>query len=49
MTKDGRTMLAGAISDDVTIMTRWHLKSEQEGGPEGRTRMVNNGIVSGKL
>ena len=49
MTKDGRKMLSGAIRDNVTIMTRWHLKCEQEGWPEGSTRVVNNGIVSGKL
>ncbi len=49
MTKDGRKMLSGNIKDNVTIMTRWHLKCEQEGWPEGSVRVVNDGIVSGKL
>ena len=49
MTKEGRKMMTGATKDGVTVMTRWHLKCEQEGWPEGSTRVVNNGIVSGKL
>ena len=49
MTKQGRQILTGAIKENVTIMTRWHLKCEQEGWPEGSVRVVNDGIVSGKL
>jgi hypothetical protein len=33
----------GAIKDNVTIMTRWHLKCEQEGWTEDSTRVVNSG------
>ena len=49
MTKQGRQMMTGATKDGVTIMTRWHLKCEQEGWPEGSVRVVGDGIVSGKL
>ena len=40
-TKDGRRMLTGAFRDNVILMTRWHLKCEQEGWPEGSVRVVN--------
>ncbi len=49
MTTKGRRMLTGAVKDNVTLMTRWHLKCEQDGWPEGSVRVVNDGIVSGKL
>ena len=49
MTKQGRKMLTGATKDGVTVMTRWHLKCEQEGTLEQYTRVVNSGVVSGKL
>ena len=49
MTRDGRQMLTGGTKDGVITMTRWHLKCEQEGWPEGSVRVVNNGIVGGKL
>lgn len=49
MTKQGRKMLTGATKDGVITMTRWHLKCEQEGTLEQYTRVVNSGVVSGKL
>tara|TARA_B100001287_G_C22680940_1_gene530324 strand:- start:3370 stop:3621 length:252 start_codon:yes stop_codon:yes gene_type:complete len=49
MTIKGRQMLTGAVRDNVIMMTRWHLKCEQEGWPEGSVRVVNSGVVSGKL
>ena len=30
-------------------MTRWHLKCEQEGTLDQYTRVVNSGVVGGKL
>ena len=48
-TKEGRKMLTGLDRENVIMMTRWHLKCEQEGWPEGSVRVVNNGIVGGKL
>lgn len=47
--KDGRTMLTGLDRDGVIMMTRWHLQCEQEGWPEGSVRVVNSGVVGGKL
>ena len=49
MTVKGRQMLTGSFRDNVILMTRWHLKCEQEGWPEGSVRVVGDGIVSGKL
>jgi len=49
MTKEGRKMLTGATEDGVIGMTRWHLQCEQDGTLEQYTRVVNNGIVGGKL
>ena len=49
MTTEGRGMLTGAVRDNVIMMTRWHLKCEQEGWPEGSVRVVGSGVVSGKL
>ena len=48
-TKEGRKMLTGMHKDNVIIMTRWHLKCEQEGWPEGSVRVVGDAFVSGKL
>lgn len=48
-TVEGRKMLTGHTREGVIIMTRWHLKCEQEGWPEGSVRVVNNGVVGGKL
>ena len=49
MTKDGRKMLTGGIKDNVTIMTRWHLKCEQDGTLDQYSRVVGSAIVEGKL
>jgi hypothetical protein len=49
MTKEGRKMLTGATKDGVTVMTRWHLKCEQDGTLEQYTRVVGDAFVSGKL
>jgi len=49
MTKQGRAMLTGATKDGVTIMTRWHLKCEQEGTLHLYTRVVGSAVVGGKL
>tara|TARA_X000001036_G_scaffold246013_1_gene229372 strand:- start:7679 stop:7987 length:309 start_codon:yes stop_codon:yes gene_type:complete len=49
MTKEGRQMMTGATKDGVSVMTRWHLKCEQEGTLHLYTRVVGSAIVSGKL
>ena len=48
-TKQGRKMLTGLDKENVIMMTRWHLKCEQEGWPEGSVRVINSGVVGGKL
>ena len=42
MTKQGRMMLTGAFRDNVIIMTRWHLKCEQDGTLDQYTRVVGS-------
>ncbi len=49
MTKQGRQMMTGGTKDGVTVMTRWHLKCEQDGTLEQYTRVVGSVIVGGKL
>ena len=49
MTKEGRKMLTGVHKDNVIMMTRWHLKCEQEGTLEKYTRVVGDSYVTGKL
>lgn len=48
-TKQGRQMLTGLTREAVVTMTRWHLKCEQEGTLDQYTRVVNSGVVGGKL
>lgn len=48
-TKQGRKMLTGLTREAVVDMTRWHLKCEQEGTLHLYTRVVNSGVVDGKL
>ena len=47
-TLEGREMLLGATRQGVVEMTRWHLKCEQEGWPEGSVRVINSGVVGWK-
>ena len=49
MTKQGRQMMTGGTKDGVVVMTRWHLKCEQDGTLEQYTRVVGSGTVDGKL
>ena len=48
-TLEGRGMLTGATREGVITMTRWHLKCEQEGTLHLYTRVINSGVVGGKL
>ena len=49
MTKEGRKMLTGGTKDGVVVMTRWHLKCEQDGTLKDHTRVIGSAIVDGKL
>jgi hypothetical protein len=46
MTKKGRSMMSGATKEGVTILTRWHLKCEQEGWPDGSVSVVNTSVMT---
>ena len=45
----GQHFITGATEDGVLQMTRWHLKCIQEGTLDEYTRVVNSGVVGGKL
>ena len=42
-------MLTGAERDNVILMTRWHLKCEQDGTLDDYSYVVGDAYVSGKL
>ena len=45
----GARFLTGATEKGVIEMTRWHLKCLQDGTLQDYTRVVNSGVVGGKL
>ena len=45
----GQHFITGATEEGVLQVTRWHLKSLQEGTLDQYTRVVNSGVVGGKL
>ena len=45
----GAHFLTGATEDGVIKMSRWHLKCLQDGTLQNYTRVVNSGVISGKL
>ena len=45
----GQHLITGATYEGVLTMTRWHLKCIQEGTLDEYTRVVNSGVVGGKL
>ena len=47
--KDGKDFLFGLDRESVLQMSRWHLKCLQEGTLDDYTRVVNDGVVGGKL
>ena len=42
MTKEGREMITGGTKDGVIVMTRWHLKCEQDGTLEQYSTVVGS-------
>ena len=45
----GAHFLTGGTEEGVITMSRWHLKSLQDGTLQEHTRVVNSGVVGGKL
>ena len=45
----GQHFITGATEEGVLQTTRWHLNSLQEGTLDQYTRVVNSGVVGGKL
>jgi hypothetical protein len=45
----GAHFLTGGTEEGVLTMSRWHLKSLQDGTLQDHTRVVNSGVVGGKL
>jgi len=48
-TIEGREVITAPTLDACVVMTRFHLKGEQEGWPEGSTLSTYSGVVGGKL
>ena len=45
----GQHFITGLEYDAVLTVTRWHLKALQEGTLDEYTRVINSGVVGGKL
>ena len=47
--KNGKGIITGMTKEVVIQMTRFHLKGEQDGWSEDNSRVINDGVVGGKL
>lgn len=45
----GQHFITGATREGVLTVSRWHLKALQEGTLGEYTRVINSGVVGGKL
>ena len=45
----GQHFITGATEEGVIKVTRWHMKCLQDGTLQDYTRVVNSGVVGGKL
>ncbi len=45
----GAHFLTGGTKDGVIKMSRWHLKCLQDGSLQDYSRVINSGVVGGKL
>ena len=45
----GAHFITGATEDGVIEVSRWHLKCLQDGSLDDHSRIVNSGVVGGKL
>ena len=45
----GQHFITGATEDGVITMSRWHLMCLQEGTLDEYTKVINDGVVAGKL
>ena len=45
----GQHFITGPTEESVLRISRWHLKCLQEGTLKDHTRVVNSGVVGGKL
>ena len=45
----GQHFITGATHEGALTMSRWHLKCLQDGTLDDYTRVVNSGVVGGKL
>ena len=45
----GQHFITGATKDGVITMSRWHLMCLQDGSLQEHSRVINSGVVGGKL
>jgi len=49
VSKDSRPLITSLTKEECIHMTRFYLKGEQEGWNEESNRVMNDGVVGGKL
>ena len=49
VSKDRKPLITSLTKEECIYMTRFYLKGEQEGWPEENSRVINDGVVDGKL
>lgn len=47
--KEDKPLVSGLTEHDCITMTRFYLKGKQEGWDDNQSRVVNDGVVGGKL
>ena len=47
--KEDKPLVSGLTEHDCLTMTRFYLKGKQEGWDDNQSRVVNDGVVGGKL
>jgi len=47
--KEDKPLVSGLTEHDCITMTRFYLKGKQEGWDDNQSRIVNDGVVGGKL
>ena len=47
--KNGKDMLFGLDKESTQSMTSWHLKCLQDGSLDDHSKVINDGVVGGKL
>ena len=47
--KESEALVTSLTKEECIVATRFYLKGQQEGWPEESNRVINDGVVGGKL